>query len=124
MVAEAGAVTDPGHTGWADGVQVSFVQREVRAAKVAGLASALTGRTAGRASHHRGVVGLGAVDPQDGPTETAKPRSFRELAGVVLPIAVGAGHEKSHERKNGATELTSQSDFSQPSCNLRGRRCV
>jgi len=47
-------------------------------------------------------MGLGAMDPQDGATETAKPRPFRQLAGVVLPIALGTGYEESHETKNGA----------------------
>ncbi len=100
------------------------MQREIRAAKVAGLALALTGCTAGRASHNRGVVGLGAVDPQDGSTETAEPRSCRQFAGVVLAIALWAAHEESHANKDGATDPASQLGFPQTACNLRGLRRV
>ena len=115
MVAEASAITDPGHAAGADGVEISFVQGEIRVAEVAGITVAFTGSAAGRASNHRGIVGLGPLNPQDGATETAKPRPCRQLAGIVLPIALGTGHQNSHEKKNGAIGHRSQLGLAQGS---------
>ena len=108
-MAETSAVADPGHTSRADGMQIPLVQREIGAAEATGLALLVTRRTARRAADDRGIVGLGPLDLHNGTTQAAETRSCRQLAGIVLPHALGAGHQHSHARKNGGFRHSSQS---------------
>ena len=113
MVTEAGLITDSGHALGTDGVEISLVQGEIGAAEVARNALALTRSAAGRAPNHGGIMGLGLVNFQDGTTEAAESRSRRQVAGVVLFLAIGTSYQKSHGQKNGAIGAPSQLDLSQ-----------
>jgi hypothetical protein len=73
-----------------------LVQREVGAAMGTGGGPLLARSAARRAADHRGVVPLGLLDGHGGPAMAAEAAADWPAAGVVLALAVRAGHQKAH----------------------------
>jgi hypothetical protein len=99
VVAIAGAIAHPGQTLWTNGVEIPLMDREVGAAIATGLRSLLTGATAGRAAHHRRLVGFGLANLQYLATETVEAVTRFASGGVELSLTGWTGNEQSHRSR-------------------------